>query len=111
MRQEQSLRKLALTPFSAVIINKELKEFLNKKVDEYDQPFFIEADPICIPHLFTKKQDIEIEGSISAIISWGNRTTILNKSKELIRLMDNAQQDFGINHTNTSFNKLLGFTN
>ncbi|RYF99977.1 MAG: TIGR02757 family protein, partial [Chitinophagaceae bacterium] len=37
--------------------NARLKEFLDKKVDEFNQPFFIEHDPICIPHLFSKKQD------------------------------------------------------
>jgi hypothetical protein len=41
-------------------MTEELKIFLNKKVDEYNQPFFIEKDPVCIPHSFSKKQDIEI---------------------------------------------------
>ena len=47
-----------------------LKEFLDKKVDEYNQPFFIQDDPICIPHLFSKKQDIEIAGFFSAVFAW-----------------------------------------
>jgi hypothetical protein len=38
----------------------DLKEFLDKKVDEYNQPSFISADPICVPHLFTNKQDITL---------------------------------------------------
>jgi Protein of unknown function (DUF2400). len=54
----------------------DLKQFLNKKVDKYNQPFFILDDPISIPHLFSKKQDIEIAGFFAAIFSWGNRTTI-----------------------------------
>ena len=37
------------------MIKQSLKEFLDKKVDEYNQPFFIESDPVCIPHLFKKK--------------------------------------------------------
>jgi hypothetical protein len=37
--------------------NKNLVSFLNTKVEEYNQPSFIKDDPICIPHLFTKKQD------------------------------------------------------
>ncbi len=40
---------------------KALKEFLDKKVDQYNQPSFIKDDPVWIPHLFTKKADIEIE--------------------------------------------------
>ena len=38
----------------------ELKEFLDEKVYLFNQPNFIPDDPISIPHLFTKKQDIEI---------------------------------------------------
>ena len=57
-----------------------LEAFLNKKVDEFNQPFFIENDPISIPHLFSKKQDIEIAGFFAAIFAWGNRTTIIQKT-------------------------------
>jgi hypothetical protein len=40
----------------------ELKEFLDEKVVLYNNPKFIESDPIQIPHLFSKKEDIEIAG-------------------------------------------------
>ena len=92
-----------------MIINKKLKDFLNKKVDEYDQPFFIEADPICIPHMFTKQQDIEIAGFFAAIFAWGNRTTIINKSRELMQMMGNAPHDFCLNHSDNDLKKLLSF--
>jgi len=68
--------------------------FLDKKVDLYNQPSFINSDPICVPHLFKKKQDIEIAGFFTAIFSWGNRTTIINKSKELMQLMGNSPHQF-----------------
>jgi uncharacterized protein (TIGR02757 family) len=88
---------------------KALKEFLNKKVDEYNQPFFIQSDPICIPHLFVKKQDIEIAGFFAAIFAWGNRITIINKSRELLQLMDMAPHEFCLNHTDSDLKKLVGF--
>ncbi len=91
------------------MIDKKLILFLNKKVDEYNQPFFIEADPICIPHAFSKKQDIEIAGFFAAIFAWGNRTTIINKSRELMSLMDNAPHDFCVNHSANDLKKLLHF--
>lgn len=65
-----------------------LIEFLNKKVAFYNQPSFILTDPISIPHLFTKQQDIEIAGFFAAIFAWGNRLTIIRKSKELMELME-----------------------
>jgi uncharacterized protein (TIGR02757 family) len=88
---------------------KQLKEYLDKKVDLYNQPSFIAADPISIPHLFTKKQDIEIAGFFAAIFAWGNRTTIINKAKELMQLMDMAPYEFISNHKEKDLKRLLGF--
>lgn len=86
-----------------------LKDFLNAKVEQYNQPSFIKDDPICIPHLFTKKQDIEIAGFFAATFAWGNRTTIINKSKELMQLMDMAPHQFILQHTDEDIKKLLSF--
>ncbi|MGG9971000.1 TIGR02757 family protein [Ferruginibacter sp. SUN002] len=82
---------------------------MNKKVDEFNQPFFIKDDPISIPHLFTKKQDIEIAGFFAAIFAWGNRTTIINKSKELLSLMDNTPHDFCTQHADNDLKRLMAF--
>lgn len=87
----------------------DLKAFLDKKVDEYNQPFFIHNDPVCIPHLFTKQQDQEIAGFFASIFAWGNRTTIINKSKELMQLMGNAPHDFVLNHSDKDLKDLLQF--
>jgi len=86
-----------------------LKEFLDKKVEEYNRPEFIKDDPISIPHLFTKNQDIEIAGFFAAIFSWGNRTTIINKSKELMKRMDDLPYEFIKNHTAKDLETLKGF--
>ncbi len=86
-----------------------LIEFLNAKVEQYNQPSFIKDDPICVPHSFSKKQDIEIAGFFAAMFAWGNRTTIINKSKELMQLMDNAPHDFCLNHSPEELKKLTFF--
>ncbi|MBW4888897.1 TIGR02757 family protein [Mucilaginibacter sp. HMF5004] len=86
-----------------------LKAFLDSKVIQYNRPDFIKNDPICIPHLFTKKQDIEIMGFWAATLAWGQRVTIINKCKELIALMDGAPYDFIINHQEPDLKKLLHF--
>lgn len=88
---------------------KKLENFLNRKVDEYNQPSFIAPDPISIPHLFSKKQDIEIAGFFASIFAWGNRTTIINKSKELMTLMDNEPHEFISNHSDRDLKRLLQF--
>jgi uncharacterized protein (TIGR02757 family) len=87
----------------------EIHQLLDQKVKQYNHIEFIEKDPICIPHLFTKQQDIEIAGFFAAIFAWGNRTTIINKSKELLQRMDNAPFAFCTQHQAKDLKNLLGF--
>lgn len=86
-----------------------IKYILNKAAEKYNCFDFIELDPISIPHQYAQKQDIEISGFFSAIFAWGQRKTIINKSKELMTLMDNAPFDFVTNHTNSDIEHLLHF--
>ena len=88
---------------------KGLKNLLDEKVRLYNQPSFISGDPICIPHSFTHKQDIEISGLFAAVLAWGNRTTIINNCRKLMEWMDNAPHDFILNHNDTDLKKMLGF--
>ena len=77
---------------------KELKQFLDEKVIQYNQPKFIESDPIQIPHLFSKKEDIEISGFLTATIAWGKRQMIIKNSHKMIEIMGNSPHDFILNH-------------
>ncbi|WP_062057993.1 TIGR02757 family protein [Aquimarina longa] len=87
----------------------ELKEFLDEKAFLYEHPKFIETDPIQIPHLYTQKKDIEISGFLTAIISWGNRKSILNNAHKLMNLLENTPYDFIMNHTTKDLQNLEGF--
>jgi len=86
-----------------------LRYFLDKKVEQYNQASFIKDDPISIPHLFSKKQDIEIGGFFAAIFSWGNRTTIINKAKELMHYMDLSPHEFCLHAGPRKLKRLSGF--
>ena len=90
-------------------MNKDLKKILDQKVKQYNRIDFIEKDPICIPHQYKKQQDIEIAAFFAAIFAWGNRTTIINKSKELLERMDFAPYDFCTQHQPKDLKKILGF--
>jgi len=76
----------------------ELKQFLDEKVIQYNNPRFIESDPIQIPHLFTVKEDIEIAAFLTATIAWGNRKSIINNAKKMMELVGNSPYDFVLNH-------------
>ena len=86
-----------------------LKDFLDRKAEEYNQPSFVPHDPVSVPHLFTKKQDIEISGFFASIFAWGNRTTIIQKSTELMRLMDMAPHQFVRQQSDSDLKRLLSF--
>lgn len=90
-------------------VKQNLKEFLDKKVIEYNQPSFIVNDPISIPHQFKKQQDIEISAFLAAIFAWGNRKIIINKTSELISLMDHAPHQFMLHHNENDLKRLLSF--
>ena len=86
-----------------------LREFLDEKVDLYNQPGFIENDPICIPHAFRKKQDIEIAGFFAATLAWGQRVTIIRKCRELLAMMDDAPHEFVLTHQENDLKRFLDF--
>ncbi len=86
-----------------------LKDFLEGKVEQYNQPDFIPNDPVSIPHNFSLKQDIEISGFFAAILAWGQRKTIINKCKELFQMMDNAPYDFLLHHEEKDLSPFLNF--
>jgi uncharacterized protein (TIGR02757 family) len=90
-------------------MNPAIKQLFDQKVKQYNHIDFIEKDPISIPHLFTKQQDIEIAAFFAAIFAWGNRTTIIQKSKELLERMDNAPFEFCTQHQELDLKKLIGF--
>ncbi|MFK5880198.1 MAG: TIGR02757 family protein [Flavobacteriaceae bacterium] len=77
----------------------ELKEFLHSKVIQYNQPKFIESDPIQIPHQFSLKEDIEISGFLTSTIAWGNRKMIIRNANRMMELMESSPYDFVMNHT------------
>ncbi len=87
----------------------QLKEFLDEKAEFYENPSFLETDPLQIPHRFSKKEDIEISGFLTATIAWGNRKSIINNATRIMLLMDNAPHDFVLNHREIDLKKLEGF--
>ena len=87
----------------------EIISFLNYKSNQYNNIKFIETDPIQIPHLFNKKEDIEISGFLTSTISWGNRKSIIKSAEKLIELLDHSPYDFILNHKERDLDTLKPF--
>lgn len=82
----------------------EIKDLLEAKVQEFNSVNFIQTDPIQIPHLFQKQQDIEIIGLIVALIAWGNRTMIIRNGEKLVDIMRNQPYEFVMNYDSKQLN-------
>ena len=86
-----------------------VKEILDHYVDKYNTKEFISKDPISLPHAYSKGQDIEIVAFWTAMLSWGQRATIINKSRALFDMMGNAPHDFIVNHSDSDLKPFLDF--
>jgi len=75
----------------------EMKDFLELKYLQFNNPEFIRNDPVSIPHQYKLKQDIEISGFLTATISWGRRDLIINSAKDLMNMMGDSPLDFVMN--------------
>ena len=88
----------------------ELKDFLDSKAEKYNNPSFIENDPISIPHQFSQKKDKEISAFLAATIAWGQRSTIIKNANKLVRLMDFEPYEFITNANQHDFKLFRKFT-
>ncbi len=87
----------------------ELLDFLENAYDKYNRPDFITTDPVSIPHLFSKKEDIEISAFLAATIAWGQRSTIISNAKKLVQAMDLSPYSFVMNATDKELQRLENF--
>ncbi len=90
-------------------MNQEIYNLLEEKYYQFNQLEFIASDPISIPHLFDKKEDIEIAGFLVATIAWGQRKSIITNGKKMVELMDLAPYDFVMNHSENDLKRLNKF--
>jgi uncharacterized protein (TIGR02757 family) len=89
--------------------DKGLKEFLDFKYDHYNRKEFIIDDPVSIPHRYQRKEDIEIAAFLTATLSWGKRSVIIQSSSRLMNLMDDSPWEFVEECQPTDLNKLSRF--
>jgi uncharacterized protein (TIGR02757 family) len=88
---------------------KELKLLLEAKYEKYNTVNFINSDPVSVPHLFSKKEDIEIAAFFSATLAWGQRSTIIDNATRLMEWMDMSPHDFIVNTNKNDFRHFKKF--
>jgi len=87
----------------------ETKAFLDEKYLQYNNPSFIECDPISIPYRFSNRFDREISGFLTAAIAWGRRDLILRSSTKMMELMDNSPYEFILSANENEIGRFSGF--
>lgn len=92
-----------------IVIDGEIKAYLDEKVFQYNNPNFIESDPISIPHRYSLKEDIEIAGFLAATISWGTRKSIVKTGHRMLDLLGDSPFDFVMSHNTNQLKRLEGF--
>lgn len=90
-------------------IKKEIIDLLEEKYIQFNTIDFIENDPVLIPHLFHKKEDIEIAGFLAATIAWGNRKSIIKNATNLMAMMGNSPHEFVMEHSAKDLKTLQTF--
>jgi len=72
----------------------DMRQFLEEKYLQYNNPSFIPSDPISIPHRFLTLHDREISGFLAATIAWGRRDLIIRSSNILLEAMGNTPYEY-----------------
>lgn len=90
-------------------LHENIKLFLDQKYYSFNQPQFIETDPIQVPALFTTKENIEIAGFMAATLAWGQRPTIIRNALQLVKFMDFNPIEFLLNTKEDDWKKIAGF--
>ena len=91
------------------MVDNELKTILDEANLKYEQPHFIDNDPISIPHEFSTKEDIEASAFLTSIISWGKRSEILKNAHLLMQILQHSPYDFVCNASKNELEKLKTF--
>ncbi|MDD3528055.1 MAG: TIGR02757 family protein [Bacteroidales bacterium] len=86
-----------------------LKIFLDQKAAQYNSCAFIETDPVSVPHLFSRKEDIEIAGFFAATLAWGQRKVAVSNARRLMQMMEMAPHDFVLNFTDNDLKPFRQF--
>lgn len=86
-----------------------LRELLDEAYERHARPAFVADDPLQVPRSFTRREDAELIGFLTATIAWGQRKTIIANAWKLVRLMDGAPHDFVLHASEAELGRTARF--
>lgn len=75
----------------------ELKPYLDKLGREVEVPEYVDSDPVLFMHAFDEIEDKLLAGFFASLMAWGRRDVVINKTHQLIELMDNRPYQYILN--------------
>ena len=87
----------------------EINTLLERAFNHFNTIDFITDDPVQIPHRFRDREDIEIAGLLTALMSWGSRKAIIEKASELMQRLDQSPGEFVKDTNPAKYQALKGF--
>ncbi len=84
-------------------------KLLIERAEACNNTAFIPNDPIDVPHRFSQQGDIEVAAFFAALFAWGQRKTILNKTRDLMMRMDNDPFAFVMSASPLELRAIEGF--
>ena len=79
------------------MIDKEIRELLDREALRINNKAFIDKDPVQFPRRFDKLEDIEIVAFLAAMVAWGNRTMICRDIEKMLSLMNHEPHTYLMN--------------
>ena len=75
-----------------------VKNRLMEWARQYHHAAFVVSDPVQFPHRYVRREDIEISGLLTAVLSFGNRRQILKTAERLDEMMGHQPLDYVLSH-------------
>lgn len=69
-------------------VPRDVAELLDYEAARINNIGFVDSDPVQFPRRFSRIQDIEISGLLSAMVAWGNRKMICRDVERMLSLMN-----------------------
>lgn len=87
----------------------DVRALLDEAYERFAVPAFITDDPIQVPRSFSRREDAEVIGFLTATIAWGQRRSIITNAWKLARLMDLSPHDFVLHASGAELRSLDSF--
>lgn len=86
-----------------------LKPYLDNLVEKVELPDYIDHDPVCFMHTYSRKTDQELIGFLAALLAWGRRDIVIAKVNDLLKRMHYQPAEFIGNFKDPDFRFVKGF--